>query len=198
MKAIPVADITFNSRVEVDFQKNKILLVAVNAASFILFVIFYLLFYYSAFYAGIIRSDDIFYFFKSAGYLPLTGSIIFLLALVFILLLHELIHGFFFYLFTGAKPVIGFKSVYAYAGAPDWYIKKKYFQVITLAPLIIISVTGFILLFFINPPYSSILFLLITANAAGSAGDIWMSILLMRKPPETYINDSGIASFICN
>jgi hypothetical protein len=131
------------------------------------------------------------------GFLPLTGSIAFILALLLVMVIHELIHGFFFYLFTGAKPVIGFKSVYAYAGAPDWYIKKKYFIVITLSPLVLISSAGFLLLYLLNPPYSSIVFLVMTANAAGCAGDIWMSILLSRKPTETYINDTGVSSVIC-
>jgi hypothetical protein len=198
MKAIPVSQISFNTREEVDFQKNKKLLIGINALSFLLFIIFYIFFYYISLYTGIIRSDNIYYFFRSLGYLHITGSIIFLLLLMVMLIFHELIHGFFFYIFTGSRPVIGFKSVYAFAGAPDWYIKKNYFLVITLSPLIVITITGFILISILSQPYLSIVFLLMTANAAGCAGDIWMSLLLMGKPPATYVNDSGVASFICN
>jgi hypothetical protein len=197
MRAIRISEVTFENRYEVNFQKNKLLLILINAASFILFILFYLLFYYSAYYFGIIKSEDIFYFFRTIGYLPLTGSLLFIFSLVFMLFFHEVIHGIFFYIFTGTRPVIGFKSVYAYAGAPDWYIRKNYFLIITLSPVVIITLAGFVLMLFLKPPLLSLVFLLVTANAAGSAGDIWMSILLMKKPSESYVNDSGIASVIC-
>jgi hypothetical protein len=197
MKAIKASEASFSNRIEVDFQKNKKLLIYINAASFFLFAFFYILFFLLAYFSGITQSTDIFHFFKAAGYLPVSGSLIFLAALLGILLLHELIHALFFYIYTGEKPVIGYKGLYAYAGAPGWYIKKKYFMVITLSPVVLITLFGFAALFFLTPSYQALVFLLITLNAGGSAGDLWMSYLLTKRSSETYINDSGVASSIC-
>jgi len=197
MKAIRKSEASFSHSIDVDFQKNKKLMITINALSFVLFVVFYIIFYNLLFLAGVFNSPDIYFIFKSFRTLQISGSIIFLAGLLGILLIHELIHGFFFYWFTGEKPVIGFKSIYAYAGSPGWFIKKNYFQIVTLSPLIIMTLTGFILLSYIPFPYSSMLFLLVTANAAGSIGDIWMSLLLLRQPEGTYVNDSGISATIC-
>jgi hypothetical protein len=197
MKAIRLSEASFSNRIEVDFQKNKKLLIFVNAASFLLFGIFFILFYYAASFAGITQFANMSQVFRFIAFLPLNGSLVLITSLLGVLLLHELIHGFFFYLFTGEKPVIGYKGLYAYAGAPGWYIKKNYFLVITLSPVVLITFIGFILLSFLAPPYQALVILLITLNAGGSAGDLWMSTLLMRRNSETYINDNGVASSIC-
>ena len=198
MKAFKDNNITFNHVVEIDFQKNKKLSIIINILSLFIFVVFYYLFDLIARAAGINPTSDLFYYFKSLSRLPVTANFIFLGGLLIILSLHELILGLFFYIYTGEKPVIGFKSVYAYAGAPEWYIKKKYFQVITLSPVVLMTITGFVLMLVLPPGYASVIFLLVSANAAGSIGDIWVSIVLSTKPEETYIIDSGLSSKICH
>jgi hypothetical protein len=84
----------------------------------------------------------------------------------------------------------------AYAGAPDWYVKKKYYLIVTLAPFIIITAIGFLLLFVLPEIYSSIIFLLIVLHAASCVGDLWYTAVLLNKPEESYINDSGVVSVI--
>jgi hypothetical protein len=196
MKAIRKKDITFSNSYEVDFQKNKKLFFGINALSILFFLFFYLLFDFVAQLLGLYKTSDYYFHFKNLGFLPISANLIFLAGLVIILTVHELIHGFFFYLFTKERPVLGFKSVYAYAGAPDWYIKKNYFQVITLSPLIFISIAGLILMSVLPAGYLSMVFILATVNAAGSIGDLYMSTILLTKPVDTYINDSGISAVI--
>ena len=55
------------------------------------------------------------------------------------LVVHELIHGLFFWLFTGSAPRYGLGLSYAYAAAPDWYIPRRKYQVTGLAPVVIIG-----------------------------------------------------------
>lgn len=196
MKSIKLTEVSFENKEIVDFQKNKKLLIVINLLSLVLFAIFYFLFHliYSVLFNN--KINDPLYFFRSFKNSSDIYSIVFILLLLLILLLHELIHGLFFYLYTGEKPVIGLKSIYAYAGAPNWYIRKDNFNVVSLSPLIIITIIGFVLMWIMPASYSPILFLCITANAAGSIGDIWISIKLINKPSETYINDTGLFSSI--
>jgi hypothetical protein len=112
------------------------------------------------------------------------------------MIFHELIHGVFFYLFTKSKPVFGFKSFMAYAGAPDWYIRKDRYIIIALAPFVVITVVGYLLLFVVPYNFLPLIFLIVVINAAGCIGDIYYSMMLLNKPKETYITDSGVVSII--
>jgi len=196
MKAFKTSKIIFKNVITVDFQKNKKLLVLVNFFSIVCFPLFYILFYYAAWLVGIInRNDQLFYYFFFK-FLPFKYMIILLGILFFISFIHELIHGLFFYLVTKEKPVFGYKFLYAYAGAPQWFIKKKYFLMISLSPFVIISFIGITALFFVNINYLSVVLIPLAAHAAACFGDIWFSFTLINKPAETYINDSGIKATI--
>jgi hypothetical protein len=109
---------------------------------------------------------------------------------------HEMIHGLFFYLATRSMPVFGFKKMMAYAGAPDWYIRKDYYVVIALAPFVLITIICLAILALIPDKFSSIVFLTMVVHAAGCIGDFWYTALLLNKPKETYITDSGVVSVI--
>lgn len=115
-----------------------------------------------------------------------------LLTLVLVLVLHELVHGFFFWRFTGERPRFGFHLVYAYAAAPDWYLPRNSFILTGSAPFLLISILGLILLTVV--PFSAVplVFLGLTANAAGSVGDILVVGWLLANPPSTMARDTGL------
>ena len=192
MKVINKAEANFNNKIILDFHKNIKLLIVVNFLCVISLLFFYTLFYYLLKLLGLNSSTDILFYIQAFDNLPSLNKYIFFVLILITATIHELIHGLFFYLFTGDRPKIGIKSIYAYAGAPEWYIHKNRFFIISLSPLVIITILAIIILSVIPDSYFSIVFLLFTLNAGGSFGDIWVCIKLLNKPKDTYINDSGI------
>ena len=108
-----------------------------------------------------------------------------------VLVLHELVHGLFFWLFTRSRPRFGFKGAYAYAAAPGWYIPRPQFLIVGLAPLALISLAGLLILPFIAFPFSLTLILALIANATGAIGDLYMTIRLLFVPQHVLIEDWG-------
>ncbi len=196
MRVIKKADAVFKHSIDVDFSKNKRLLLSVNVISLLLFFVIFILFTFLTRLAGINNSDNIFFYYIEFSNLPSEYVFYFIAGLFATTFLHELIHGFFFFFFTKEFPRIGFKSVYAYAGSPDWYIKKNLYQIVSLSPFIILTLGGFTLLSFIHGEFAPVIFLLTAVNAAGCVGDFWMSIILINKPSGAYVNDTGILSTI--
>ena len=109
------------------------------------------------------------------------------------ILLHEALHGLFFWLYTRQRPVFAFKGAYAYAAAPEWLLPRNLYFVTAIAPLVGISLLG-AAAFAIAPPswFLAVLVVLI-GNAGGAAGDIWVAGWLMRQPPSCYAQDRGDA-----
>jgi hypothetical protein len=86
----------------------------------------------------------------------LLGGII--LVILITLILHELVHGLFFWLFTGERPQFGIGPGYAYAAAPDWYFPKGKYLVIGLSPLVVLTVLGLAVILFVPTAWLGILF----------------------------------------
>ncbi len=117
-----------------------------------------------------------------------------LLATVIMLLVHEGLHGLFFWIFSGSRPKFAFKIYYASACAPGWYFPRWQYMIIGLAPLVVITLIGVAGLAWFP---SGLLFptqLILIFNTSGAVGDLWVTGQLLRFPPTTYILDSGDAS----
>ena len=173
----------------IDLAKDKTLLINLTVASLVLFFVFGGMF---TVLASVISPA-----LASRGSIVITLPTL-LLALVvvsvltlFVLVVHEFIHGLFFWLFTRSKPKYGFKGVYAYAAAPDWYIPRNQFLVIGLAPLVILTLVGLVLLRFLPPLGVFMVVLGMTMNAAGAVGDIFIVGLSLRKPASCLFRDFG-------
>ncbi len=108
-----------------------------------------------------------------------------------VLVVHELAHGLFIWFFTRHRPIYGWHWFYAYAGAPDWYFDKLRYIVIALAPLVMISAIGIVLI--LVSPAPVVLFLLgITIfNATGAVGDLWLVLKSLFEPEDVLIRDTG-------
>ena len=192
MKAIKKTEANFSNEVKIDLHKDVKLTIIVYLLCGISAVFFYILFYYVLKFLGLNDSSNTLFYIQTFKSMTKLDKFVFFTLMLITFLIHELIHGFFFYIFTGDKPKIGFKSLYLYAGAPNWYIRKNYFFIESLSPLIIITILGIVILSILPDKYSTILFLLFTVNAAGSFGDICVSLKLLNKPSNTYVNDTGI------
>jgi hypothetical protein len=114
-----------------------------------------------------------------------------LAASVLVILLHELVHGLFFWLATGSQPHFGFRLAYAYAAAPGWYIPRNFYVLVGLAPLVLISLLGVALIPFISIYWLYILIFALTINASGAVGDVYIVGWLLLRPADTLVNDRG-------
>ncbi len=108
-----------------------------------------------------------------------------------ILILHELLHGFFFWIYTGELPSFGFRLVYAYASAPNWYIPRNQFIMAGLAPFAGITLVGLIALPLVPEAFVAELLALLAFNAAASFGDLVMVGWLLSQPKTAMVRDVG-------
>jgi hypothetical protein len=105
---------------EINLAKNKGLAVILNIVGFFIFVFSFVLL---GSFANWLRPGLLSSTYTFTVNLSTIGQLLALLALVaLILVVHELIHGFFFWVFTRSKPVFALHLAYAYAAAPDWFI----------------------------------------------------------------------------
>ena len=114
-----------------------------------------------------------------------------LFLVVLFVVLHEMVHGLFFWIYTKEKPVFGLKLLYAFAGAPRFYIPRNQYMVIGLAPLVVLSSAGFLLQPFVPIEFLLALNIALVANASGAVGDVYVVLKLAGFPTSTLVNDTG-------
>lgn len=101
--------------------------------------------------------------------------------------------AFFFWLFTGERPKFGWKWLYAYASAPEWYLRRNQHLFVAAAPLVLITLVGLMLLTFAPEPALPAILFSTVANAAGSIGDLVVLVLLLFQSPQVLVQDKGDA-----
>lgn len=119
----------------------------------------------------------------------------FSLALITGMAIHELVHGLFFWLFSGKPPKFGFHGLIPYAAAPmGVYFPRNQFLIVGLSPLVLLTIVGILLMFIIPEGLVSLVLLLVVFNAAGAAGDLIMAVQLLPLSHHAWIedNDSGL------
>jgi len=109
------------------------------------------------------------------------------------ILLHEAIHGLFFWTFTGERPVFAVRWTYAYAAAPGWFLPRNLYFVTALSPLVGISLLGLVVFAVAPPAWFLPALVVVVANASGAIGDIWVALWLLRHPPACLARDQGDA-----
>lgn len=177
-----------------DISKNEVILLLLNLVGLGVMVVFGYLFFSAIFWLRPeegARGLEALHISTIAGWFALTAAIILLTA--FHIVLHEVVHGVFFWIFTHSRPKFAFRWVYAYASAPDWFIPRNPFLVTTLAPFVLISLGG--LLIFGIAPTGWLLptWFVVTMNAGGAVGDLAVAAWLLRQPPDCLAQDKGDA-----
>jgi Putative zincin peptidase len=119
------------------------------------------------------------------------GVVALILSIIFMLVFHELIHGAFFWIFTGEQPKFALKAAYAYAAAPDCYLPRIQYAIVGLSPLFVISILSVISATFISSTIVPYLIYIATFNAAGALGDLVVVAWVLRQSPLTVIQDKG-------
>lgn len=116
-----------------------------------------------------------------------------LVMLVIMLILHEAIHGIFFWIFCRTRPKFAFKGLYAYAGLPGWYIPRGKYLITALAPFTLITLIGILLLAILPSTWFVPLLGVLVSNAAGSVGDLVVVFWLLFQPRGSLAQDRGDA-----
>lgn len=160
-----------------------------NIAAIPLLIFFSWLFNYLAF---LLRNS---YPYQSAWNLitsfPGWNLLILLLTIVMMLVVHELIHGLFFGIFTRTKPKFALRSGYAFAAAPDWFLPRLQYVWVGLSPLVLISIATIFFSWISLPSVLPYVLLVGAFNAAGSLGDMLVAGWTLLQPSAAMINDQG-------
>jgi hypothetical protein len=168
-----------------DLASRPGLMILLNVVGLLLFFAFGLIFLHLAvaFYPG--------FTFGISNIPALWGILALLLVYAAVLVLHELVHGLFFVILTHSRPHFGIKQMYAYACAPEWYIPRNQFLVVGLAPLILITIAGFLLLPLLGSTLASLTLFAMAVNASGAIGDLYTVIWILRFPVQALVCDHG-------
>jgi hypothetical protein len=174
---------------EINLARNKGLAVVLNIVGFFIIIFSFILLVLFARWARPGLFSDAFTYNTN---LSTIGALLVLIVLVTLsLILHELIHGFFFWIFTRSKPVYALNLAYAYASAPLWYIPVSQYWIIGLAPLVLIDTIGLLLIILTPASWVLLLIFLVASNTGGAVGDLWVAFRLLRASPDCLINDVG-------
>ena len=122
-------------------------------------------------------------------------DVLYLVALIGIfialIVVHELIHGAFFWLFTHSRPVFGLRGWYAFAAAPGWFLSRPQYLVTTLAPFVLLSLLGMLLMAVLPAMAAAIVLIMTVFNATSSVGDLWIAIRLVGRRVPVIAEDLG-------
>jgi hypothetical protein len=114
------------------------------------------------------------------------------IALVLVMLIHELVHGLFYWWFAGQRPTFGIKGLGVYVAAPaEFYFPRNQYLVVGIAPLVLLTLVGLLLVTIVPVVVVPILILFVAFNAAGAAGDLLMVTRLLSYSPDTLMQDNG-------
>jgi len=169
---------------EINLKNNKRLAITLNIAAFFVAV---LSFFLLSSYAVLVRPGLM----NTSGTITLGVVAVVVVLVVMLLTIHELIHGFFFWVFTRSKPVFALRMLYAYAGAPDWFIPNRQYMIVSLGPLVIIGAVGMLLMLLVPESWILLIAIMVALNTGGSAGDLLVFTRLFKLSPTCLANDTG-------
>lgn len=169
---------------QIDLKKDKRLAILLNIGAFIVFIpMFYLL----PGFAALVRPGIT----NFSGTITI-GNVLGALGLtVVVLIIHEIIHGLFFWIFSHGRPVFALRPLYAYAGAPTWFFPKRQYAITALGPLVIIGAVGLLLLLLAPISWIPMIAFLVALNTGGAMGDLLAFIRLLKCSPTSFTNDTG-------
>lgn len=191
-KSLPMG---YELRRSFDLSKNRTAMLGLNLAAVIMLVVFGYLFLRLA---ALLRPEAVAQsFFFSGSALEALLVILAVLAISAVMVvLHEGVHGLFFWGLTRERPKFGFRGAYAYAAAPDWYLPRNPYLWVGLSPLVVLTAIGVLALIAAPQPALRYILIFMVLNAAGAVGDLAVVLLLLTQPSTSLVNDSGDAVYI--
>ncbi|WP_172974022.1 DUF3267 domain-containing protein [Fundicoccus ignavus] len=164
---------------EYNLLEDKKVIIGINIAALPLFLLGILIF------RGLSIQDSINLYPESLAQYFI-NALIFLACYFAVIIIHELIHGLFFKVFSETgKVTFGFKNGMAYATNPGSKYTWWQFLIIVLAPCVFISSVLFILYQF---TWINTLFFIAMGSMhfAGCVGDLWYALLIMKYGNKYY------------
>lgn len=184
-QAVKTLPPNYQPRYTLDLKENFRVALSLNVAVLFMFFVWG---YFFVRIATILRPSA---WFGEQDFLGGIDLIYVVVVFIIMVVLHEGIHGLFFWLFTKERPHFGFKLLYAYAAAPEWYIPRNKYIWIGLSPLVLVSIVGSTLFPWISIDWLPSLILFLTINAAGSMGDAFIILVTLFHPKNVFIQDLG-------
>ncbi|MBQ8772173.1 MAG: DUF3267 domain-containing protein [Clostridia bacterium] len=120
--------------------------------------------------------------------------LIFLLAMVVYIVLHELVHGAAYKLLTKQKLTFGLTLTVAYCGVPNIYVYRKAALISLLAPFVVFLPVFTALIFVVSLTFDKLLACyMLGMHIGGCSGDLYDTILYLfkYKSPKTLMRDTG-------
>lgn len=134
------------------------------------------------------------FLFSNYGYTPWWGLLAIIL-LIPTVLLHEMFHYVFQWLFSHRKPRLGFKFPFPYSAlAPNALISKNQGIFCATAPLLFITLLLVLPSLFFNAFYKLILLELATIQAVSCFGDFLFINWLLRYPKHVKLGTIGLSN----
>ncbi len=170
---------------QIDLQKNKRLMLLVNALAIAIGVIMAVPMH---FYVpiGSLFSMDKGLFAYSVRFAALV------VLMIAYIVLHELVHGMAMKLCGTKKIKYGFTGMYAFAGSTDYYAKKPYIF-IALAPVVLWGVVLAVINPFVPRDWFWVVWMLQIVNISGAAGDLYVTCRFLRMPSDILVRDHGMS-----
>ncbi len=122
---------------------------------------------------------------------PLKGLLILAIIMIVAIVLHEMIHGLFFWYFSRHKPEFGWGPGYAFAAMPDWYFPKASYLWIGLSPLVVLSGFGLALSVIAPQSWLTAILLGMVVNSGGAIGDLYICGRIALDATDVWIKDTG-------
>ncbi|MBE5733263.1 MAG: DUF3267 domain-containing protein [Clostridiales bacterium] len=130
----------------------------------------------------------------------LVAMLVFVVALIGYIVLHELVHGIAYKILTGEKLTFGISWSCAFCGVPHIYTYRKTAIISVSAPLVLFTlilspITA--LLYFVSPLYYLISAFILGIHLGGCSGDIYVLLLLGVKfrKKNVLMRDTGPEQF---
>lgn len=141
---------------------------------------------------------------ESAAVAPmamLIGYVVFIVAMIAYIVLHELVHGIAYKALTHEKLTFGLSWSCAYCGVPSLYVSRRTALIALAAPLVtftVILLPLMAVLFFVHPYIYLACAFLFGLHLGGCAGDMYMLILLLFKYRDgsLLMRDTGPEQFL--
>lgn len=186
-RATKVLPDNYEPAAALDFSCSRLALVVLSLGGVVVLVVaaMLLLAFLSVSRPGVSLS------FAASGWDLLLASMAALAVVALVAVVHELIHGVGFWLATREQPRYRFRGYYASAGAPAWYIPVSQYLPIGLAPIVVVTLVGLVLLRVVAPPVIPTVLLAVAFNAAGAVGDLAAVAWLATKPRNSVVCDTG-------
>lgn len=184
MKALNSLPDGYNQIYEIDLQKNKKMSLLVNGIAILIAVAMAVPMHFIVPFTTVYGVDETATQFNMR-------LVIFMVAIIGYMVLHELVHGITMKLCGTKKVKYGFTGMYAFAGSDDYYDKKSYI-IIALAPIVVWGVVLAVLNFLVPLHWFWIVYFVQIVNISGAAGDLFVTVKFSKMPSDILVRDHGV------